>query len=95
MGFWRKKAEQVINAAYQEAKKSGLRGRAVRRFITKHYPEYGYMTDDGRPLRCKYPYRVWLEVLDALMYQEINGCAQLVIGLDLFEGPGSLQQGAG
>jgi hypothetical protein len=74
MGFWRKKAKEIILAAYRDAKKQGLRGRAVRRFITKNYAAYGHP-------RAKYPYRVWLEELDALMYKEMNGCSQLIFDL--------------
>ena len=76
MGTWRKKAKQIISEAYQEAKKSGARGRAVRRFINKHYEKYGHP-------RSKYPYRVWLEELDALMYIEMNGTSQLPLMIQL------------
>lgn len=73
-GYWRQKAQKIIGDAYRQAKDSGLRGRAVRRHITKQYALYGHP-------RSKYPYRVWLEELDALMYKELNGCSQLVLTL--------------
>ena len=75
MGKWRKKARDIIYSAYAEAKSLGVKGRAVRRFINKKFPQYGHS-------RSKYPYRVWLDELDLLMYREINGVEQL--GLNLF-----------
>jgi hypothetical protein len=75
MGHWRKKAKEIIGAALIEGKASGVRGRALRRFITKKYPEYGHP-------RSKYPYRVWLQELDAVMYRELNGCSQIILNLE-------------
>lgn len=74
MGFWRTKARQIIHKALLEAKAKGLRGRAIRRHITKFYPEYGHP-------RCKYPYRVWLDEVDTVMEKELSGYSQMVLGL--------------
>ena len=73
MGKWRTTAQKIIGAAYQEAKNSGVRGRAVRRFINQRYSQYAVN-------RKKYPYRVWLEELDRVMYGELFGTAQLSLG---------------
>jgi hypothetical protein len=81
MGNWRIKAKRIIQAALREAKAKGIGGRALRRFITKSYPAYGYLDEQGRPIRGKYPYRVWLEELDAVMFRELNGCAQMGLNL--------------
>lgn len=74
MGQWRTKARKIIGAALLEGKAQGIRGRALRRFIGQRYPEYS-------DTRMKYPYRVWLEELDKAMFQELNGCNQMVLGL--------------
>ncbi len=75
MGFWRNKARTIIQAALVEAKKNGARGRALRRAANQQYAEYGHP-------RSKYPYRVWLEELDAIMFRELNGCSQMALGID-------------
>lgn len=81
MGTWRKRAKQIIAVALRLGKSRGIRGRALRRFITKSYPEYGFLDEFGRPVRAKYPYRVWLEELDAVMFKELHGLSQTMLDL--------------
>jgi len=69
------KAKSIIEQALQKAKKNGVRGRALRREINKDFPLYGHK-------RSKYPYRVWLEELDAVMHKELFGVSQVVLRLD-------------
>ena len=75
MGKWRSRAREIIYQAYFEAKQLGLRGRSIRRFITQRYSLYGYP-------RKKFPYRVWLNEIDALMYRELNGASQVFLPLN-------------
>jgi len=73
MGYWRQHAKTLIYEGYREAIASGQRGRAIRRWVNKYYfPKY------GAP-RAKYPYRVWVEELNALMARELAGVRQMVL----------------
>lgn len=81
MGFWRKKARAVIMKAITEAKENGVRGRALRRAANQRYDEYRPAAEFAHP-RSKYPYRVWLQELDAIMFRELNGCSQMMLGLE-------------
>lgn len=86
MGQWRTKAREIIGAAVLEGKEQGVRGRGLRKFINARYEQYAPKDSDGRALRTKYPYRTWLEELDKVMYQELNGCSQMVLGLSSDDG---------
>lgn len=91
MGFWRKKARALIASAIAEAKENGVRGRALRRAANQKYNEYRPAEAFAHP-RSKYPYRVWLQELDAVMFRELNGCAQMSLGFEVC-GPDAAEVG--
>jgi hypothetical protein len=77
-GYWRRQAEKIIWTGYQDGKNSGLGGRALRRFINQRFPQY--VDQRGRAVgRKKYPYRVWLDVLETCMVREEQGCNQMIL----------------
>lgn len=80
MGYWRTKAKRIIQTALADAKVNGIRGRALRREVNRRFEEYGHP-------RSKYPYRVWLQELDAAMFKELNGCSQMSLGLEDIPAP--------
>lgn len=74
-GYWRTKAKQIQALAVAEARREGVRGRALRRWVNGYFSQYAER-------RWKHQYRVWLDELNKLMACELAGCEQVKLGLD-------------
>lgn len=75
MPKWRTKAKEIQRQAVEDARREGVRGRALRRWVNGYYEKYAAR-------RWKFPYRVWLDELNDLMAMELSGCEQGKLSLE-------------
>jgi hypothetical protein len=62
---WLARAKRVVAARYKQAvTELGMDARKIRSFVTRGYPDYA-----GTDKRHKYPYRAWIQALNARMEQ--------------------------